>query len=110
MECHGLLAVDHAREIHAALGQGLDREGDHRREGRRRLQSVLVDERQFLLVQRVGAEADPQGVKHRPLVGPDEAFFVGGQLQHVRIGDGHESPPESASSERCLACARAGAA
>ncbi len=84
-----LLAVDDAGEVDAAARQERKGRGDHCAEGGRRLQPVLEHERQLALVERIGPEADPQGIEHRALVVPGIALRLGLQRQHVRVGDRH---------------------
>ncbi len=88
MQLDELFAMDNPREVHPAAGQELDRRGQHRGEGRNRLQPIFVDERKLLLVHRIGAEPDAEGVEQALLVGPGDALFLGGEIQDRGIGDG----------------------
>ncbi len=109
MQLDELFAVHDAGEIDPAAGQELDRRGQHRREGRDRPQPVLVDERQLVLVQGIGPQADAQRVEHALLVGPGHALFLGGEIEDGGIGDGHGSSSPWSPHQASL-CIRAQAA
>ncbi len=92
MQLDRLLAMHHPGEVDPAARQEpgvAGRHGQHRRQGRDRLQSVLVDERELVEIQGIGAQADAQGVEHGVPVLPRQGLGFAREIQDGGIGDGH---------------------
>jgi len=66
MQHKPLLAGHDLDPIHAGveITQPETRPSKHRREGRQHFEILFIDERQFVLVHRVAAEADPERVEN----------------------------------------------
>ena len=106
VQLHLLLAVDHHQEVHLALPMALRelrRLADdaatatarrkHRGGRGHDLEVLLVNERQLLLVHRVGAEPDTEGVEHHVLVAVGEGARGGALVENVRIENRHLASP-----------------